>query len=274
MEGRDALQKGDYNVACAKLQSSLDASGALGPLLNLADCEEKRGRLATSLALWRQGQARLAKKPDDERLPVARQHIADLDKRVPTLLLVLAPKAPSNTSVMVDGKRIERFETPTPLDPGSHDVVASAEGRENEVATVELAVGERRTLTVGSWAQGSEAPSSGASGKKIAGFVLGGVGVAGLVMFGVTGGLMVGQKNVVDEHCNEQSRKCDMEGAEAAKQGRTLGIVNGITLGAGLAGVAVGVVLIATSGSGEKKAASLRITPVQGGSMVTVGGQF
>lgn len=273
-EGRAALDKGDYEAACSKLRSSFEISDALGPLLNLADCEEKRGRLVAALELWQKGAVRLAEKPRDERGPIAKQHITELEGRIPRLALSLAPGAPAGIRVRVDGAEVEGLPREMPLDPGTHEVIISAKGHEEKRSTITLDPSEREPFQVAPGRPRTDEPGGeSGSGRRTAGIVVGGVGLAGLVAFGVTGGLMLGKQAVVDEHCDAGSRTCDATGFDAAASGRTLGIVNGAVLGVGLAGVAVGTLLIVTGG-GEKKTASVGIRALPGGSMLSLGGRF
>ena len=53
-EGREAMKRADYALACPSFERSLALDPALGTLLNLAVCEEKRGRLGQALARYRQ----------------------------------------------------------------------------------------------------------------------------------------------------------------------------------------------------------------------------
>src|SRR5262245_1711819 len=47
-EARAAMQSGDFDAACAKFEESERLDKAPGTVLNLAECEEKRGRVATA----------------------------------------------------------------------------------------------------------------------------------------------------------------------------------------------------------------------------------
>src|SRR5450755_3617279 len=53
-DGRAAAQRGDWETACPKLRESQRLDPAAGTLLNLADCEEHRGKVATAWQLFRQ----------------------------------------------------------------------------------------------------------------------------------------------------------------------------------------------------------------------------
>ena len=64
---RDLAKSGHYAEACPKFEASLELDEQLGTLVNLADCYENLGRVATAWAGW--GAAReWAKREGDDRL--------------------------------------------------------------------------------------------------------------------------------------------------------------------------------------------------------------
>lgn len=160
-EGRAAMEKGDIETACKKFIESFDISGALGPLLNLAECEEKRGRPATALARWKRGLIKLQEKPKDKRIGPVQERITALEKVVPRLTVKLAPNAPEGTRVRIDGEIIEMPSGPVPVDPGERSVTVRApdhEERKYKVMVVEL---DRKELTVTVGRKTSEIPPAG-----------------------------------------------------------------------------------------------------------------
>ena len=70
-QGRAEMNAHRYAAACALFQESLDVGAPVGALLNLADCQDKLGHPARSLALWKEGLAKLPQ--DDPRRDLARQ---------------------------------------------------------------------------------------------------------------------------------------------------------------------------------------------------------
>src|SRR4051812_39657412 len=84
-DAREAMARKDFDVACRKFRESDRLDPALGTRINLANCEEQRGQLATAWALFRQVQEKLP--PTDARAPIARDRIAKLDARVPHLII-------------------------------------------------------------------------------------------------------------------------------------------------------------------------------------------
>ena len=70
-QGRAAMAAGSYDIACARFRDSDKLDPAVGTRFNLADCEERRGRLATAWSLFRGVLSELAH--EDDRRPIAEQ---------------------------------------------------------------------------------------------------------------------------------------------------------------------------------------------------------
>src|SRR5580700_9176679 len=128
-QGRAALEAKDYSTACPKFSASLQIERAVGTLISLAQCEEATVRLAAARQHWQEA-ADLADATNDRlnRGPFARQHFAQVDPRVPRLLLRLAAGAPADTSVRRDDVTLgaAAFGVPLPLDPGAHRITVIA----------------------------------------------------------------------------------------------------------------------------------------------------
>jgi hypothetical protein len=145
-EGHAAFTRGDLATACAKFSASQRLDPAGGTLINLADCEERSGRLALAWLHWRESIAMF--EAQDPRLALARQRSEALDARVPRLTLVLAPGAPPATRVTRDGAGVEPagIGVAVPVDPGAHRVTVIAPNSPPRHYDVHLAEGERRVL--------------------------------------------------------------------------------------------------------------------------------
>ena len=111
------------------------------------------------------------------------------------------------------------------------------------------------------------AQSSG-SGRRTAAYVAGGVGIAGVVVGSVTGILVLGKKQTVNDNCT--GHDCNDAGYSAATSGQSLGLVSTISFGVGVAGLAVGAVLLLTGSESERSAR--RWQPVLTASDGTYGG--
>jgi hypothetical protein len=129
-EGRDLVKREDYKGACEKFEQAiaLDPS-APGVMLNLGLCNEKLGKLKTSLKWYRDAQiaASSAKLVDYEE--AAKERTTALLLIVPNVKIELGA-APPDTQIRIDGERIAppdygKFD----LDPGPHELEATATGK-------------------------------------------------------------------------------------------------------------------------------------------------
>ncbi len=287
--GRAAIANGDFSRACEQFRESGRLDPAVGTDFNLADCEEKRGRLATAWELFVSVEQRLP--PGDERIDVAERRAQALEARVPKLTLRLAPGAPLDSTVR-DGKVALGAATlgvALPLDPGRHEFVVSAPGRAPRRFEITLAEGDARVLDVtpGALANSaivSESPpdardaasiphdSSRHSSTRTLGFVLGGVGVAGLGAGAVTGLMVLGKKSTLDASCDAR-KVCSQAGVDAAQSGRTLEIVSTVGWIVGAVGLGAGAYFVLTSGTGEARTVA-GIAPIPAGAQLSVTRNF
>lgn len=273
-EGRALSDAGDIAGACAKFRESGRLDPAVGTTFNIADCEERLGRLARAWTLFGEVTQRLP--ATDKRHAVAQKRAAALEPRLPKLSVKLDASAPAGTRVVRDGVELgsASLGTALPVDPGEHVVVVSAPGRADRQFKLIISEREIRTLEV---AAGAAQESSGVaqpvvgggqvdvqpaprSKSPVLGYVLGGIGVAGFVTGAVAGALVLQRKGVVDEHCDD-AKRCDDEGLDAASSGKTLGVITTVGLVTGVVGVGAGTYLILSAGSREDaRAASVSLS--------------
>jgi hypothetical protein len=268
-QGREAADAGDHAKACEKFKESNRLDPALGTVFNIADCEEKLGRLATAWQLFQEVAQRLPS--GDDRQGIAKERARALEPRLPRLAVRLAAAAPSGTQVQRDGVELgsASLDTPLPVDPGPHSVTATAPGREPRVFNVVLREAESQSIEVEPGAQSSgtvttelttdRAPSSN---QRTVGYVLGGIGLVGLAVGTVAGVMVLERKSTVDDNCDE-AKRCNREGFDAAESGRTLGVVTTAGLVVGALGLASGAYLILSSPKheGPRTALFTRATP-------------
>jgi len=276
---RAAMAKGALDEACEKFRESDQLDPAPGTELNLADCEEKRGRLASAWVLFRTVEEKLAE--NDERLPVAHARAQALQPRVPKLMLSLSPDAPKNCRVK-DGAvdfGSAAFGVPLPLEPGPHELVVSAPGFEPRQFRVLLVPGETRALAVSPGARTSAATPAEheaaratahedpapSTGKRTLGFALSGLGVAGLGAGTIAGALMLSQKHTVAAEC-QPDKSCTAAGLDAAHSASSLQTVSNIGWVVGGAALGAGIYLLLSSGGSAKSSTTLAVatTPTGG----------
>jgi cytochrome c-type biogenesis protein CcmH/NrfG len=136
--GRTLMKGGDVEQACAKFRESHRLEPAPGTRLNLALCEESLGNLARAWQLFRSLATWLP--PEDARLLLVREHLAELDQRVPRLVLHAEPDLPSGATVHSEGLSVTRegFDVPIPVDPGRYVLWVDAPEHARRAYEVEL----------------------------------------------------------------------------------------------------------------------------------------
>src|SRR5687768_16841895 len=69
--GRDSAKKGDWDKACSQFAESQRLDPAPGTLLNLADCEERRGLIASAWSHYTEASTQF--KPGDTRTKFSKE---------------------------------------------------------------------------------------------------------------------------------------------------------------------------------------------------------
>ncbi len=126
----DALDK-LHRVAAVKLTPGIRYHVAL--------CEEHLGHLVSALDLFAAAQVQARAEGARDVLRLVGSHLDDLGPRVPRLTVRVLP-VDATASVKLDGNLLppSSVGTPIPVDPGTHQLEASAEPRSPAVATVTL----------------------------------------------------------------------------------------------------------------------------------------
>jgi hypothetical protein len=228
-----------------------------------------------------------------------------LDAALPRIghLTVSVQVEPKDTpvSVTVSGAAVPAalLGVERPTDPGTHEVVATAEGYLPAKTSVELTEGGRQsiTLTLSADPNAVKPPAAAPpiaaaplapvappppaatarSSNNTLAFVLLGVGGAGIITGGVTGMLAISKKNDLD--CPD--KRCSGKDADELDSAKTLALVSTIGFGAGIVSAGIGTVLLVTSsGSSEQHGRApaenkrLSLTPYVGVGNAGVTGSF
>lgn len=152
-EGRKLHKQGKIAAACEKFAASERVESSVGTLLNLGDCREKLGQLATAWATFRKAEAAARRAGDDaQRAAEAHRRAAELESMLSHLTILVPPES------RIQGLTIHRGEVvidaaiwgdPVPVDPGSYTISAEAPGYVGWETQVEIAEREDRdTITV------------------------------------------------------------------------------------------------------------------------------
>ncbi|WP_437762026.1 hypothetical protein WMF27_01570 [Sorangium sp. So ce281] len=273
-EGRRLMEAKSYAQACPKLAESQRLRPGTGTLLNLALCNEGLGRTATAWGQFKEALFASKKEGNAAREAFAQEHIDALEPRLSKIQLN-AENTPG-LLVRVDGGDIPAaaLGTPIPIDPGAHEVEATASGYTVWSTTVQVgesadlkAIAIPKLLPVAPTSKpaGPQAPPasggagvrSGGGGLQPAGFVIGGAGVAVLGVGAVFGILAAGQASDAEKDetlCPE--KRCTPEGRKEINAAETKALVSTIGVGVGVAALAAGAVLVLTSGPSRAEGAS------------------
>lgn len=274
--GREALKRGEWATACAKLSESQSLDPAAGTALNLAVCEEKQGHVASAWQRLREAIDFLPQ--DDDRIPLALKQIALLERRLPHLTVRLAPQAPPGTRVQRDevemtGALIGFAE---PVDPGPHVIRVSAPGYAGRMYQVDAREGFPEELAVEPGPP-LPPPVMRYGARRVAGFVALGIGGSMLAVGAVTGLTVIARGNerarlCAGDACPTQSASDNAHSVDSL--GKTLAIISPTAFAMAAVGVASGVYLLLSSPGKESAHVALAPVVLPGATGLTLSGAF
>jgi len=272
-QAKQLAVSGKYVEACPKFEESERLDPGIGTQFQLANCYEHAGRIASAWTLFIEvaSAARGMKQPEREK--VARDRAAALEAKIPKLTITVAGAEGSpDLEVKRDGVLVGRAQwgAALPCDPGDHVVTAHAPGKKPFEKRLQLAAGATASIAVPPLENGDAGPvtlatptpatsgtrvvsSDRGSSQRTIGLVVAGVGVVGLGVGGVLGLAAKSKFNEAAGNCDD--RGCDQTGVEQRHSAVLGGNVATIVFGVGIAGVAAGGVLWATSPKGEARVA-------------------
>jgi hypothetical protein len=307
-QARELAKAEKWEEACPKFEASFKYDPVLGTKLNLATCFERTGKLASAWGLYRDS-IELAKKANDpKRADYATKQAAALEPRLPTLRITLPEKPPAGLVVARDGTALDAgaFGVALYIDPGTHEVTASAPGFVPFKQSVTLAEGKAETLAIPTLATEprtpvkSEPPVPGTPGTSEepkldvtkepprapsrTRFHLGlGAGGAGVVALGA--GMVFGLKAMstqdeLERICGGSRLECPANqagrGQDLYDTSKSQAMASTILVIGGGVAVAAGAVLILTAPRAKERAASARLLPTMsdGGAGIAAVGRF
>jgi hypothetical protein len=288
-QGQTLMREKRYAEACPKLAESQRMDPSTGTLLNLGTCHEQEGKLASAWSEFNDA-LQLAQRDDrQDRVAFAQEHIAAIEPRLSRLKLELSPIGdPPGLEVRLDGKVVGRpaFGVAMPVDPGPHEIGASAPGKRPWQTTVVAAQGPASQAVVipaltdaPAGATAGAAPASGAKSdrpppdgktQRIVAYALGGVGVVGLAL-GSVFGMQAISKNDESNQKGCTDNQCSPDAAEIRRDAQAAGTASTVAFAIGGAALAGGVVLFLTAPKARTPAATARIGTVPGGASLEVG---
>lgn len=164
-EAKRLMANGNLAEACPKLEESQKLDPALGTVLNLADCYERDGRLASAWSHFveAEGIARGGGHLDAES--VARDRASRLAAVLSNVVIEVEPEASTpGLEITRDGVVVgpAQWGVPIPADRGVHVVKATAPGKKNWDARFEVSA-QGATVTIRVRALDSEPTPNGSA---------------------------------------------------------------------------------------------------------------
>jgi hypothetical protein len=280
-EGRKLVAEGKYGEGCSKLEASQRLDPGIGTLFNLADCQEKNGKLATAWGLFLEAASGARASGNHAREQAARDRAAILEKKMPRILIKVSDADAAGLTLKRDGAAIDRalWGTAVPVDPGPTTIEASAAGKRTWTKTVQLRAEQANVVVDIPQLESLSAPVAQAStpppvtietdrphggGSKIAGFTLLGAGAVGITVGTIFGLEARSNWNDAKSNC-VVGNQCWQPGLDLADQARGKATVSTIAFIAGGAALAAGALLVITSRDGAGTRSGLAL----GGSIDT-----
>jgi tetratricopeptide (TPR) repeat protein len=219
-EGRALLEAGKTEAACEKFDESQRLDPALGTLLNLAECHALVGRTASAWARFRELAEKARRAGQKDREAYAEEQASALAKKLSYVSLRLVPALPID-KLAIDGQVLgaASYQSPIPLDPGSHRVVVSSGADVYEVTVQAPATAGEHSVEVPLDAAHRVArpPSkpvatTGVDARAIAGWSTIGAGLIGVGLGSYFGARALSLRGDSDEHCD--GTVCDAVGLD------------------------------------------------------------
>jgi hypothetical protein len=263
------MASGDFAEACPKFAQSQALDPAPGTALNLANCYEKWGKLASAWSAYRSAEAAASSAKQKDRATFAKKKAAALQPKLSRLTVVVPGAAQTSTlQVRFDSEPVQAPEwgVPIPRDGGQYEIQVSAAGKKTWTVRVDLRPSGQNLVievpvledapapvaetpapapapaVVEPIAKPSKVEQRGSTQRTI-GVVVTGIGVAGLATAGALGLAAKSQFNKAEK---EQSPAREKDSQQAVKMGNMATVAAAV--GGGLA--ATGLVIWLTAPRG------------------------
>jgi serine/threonine-protein kinase len=304
-EGKRLVEQGDFAAACPKFEASLANDVKLGTKLALAACYERTGRTASAWTgfLDAAAMARRAGPSEEARERYAAKQARDLEPKL-VRLVIAVPEPTPGLEVTRGGSPVvpATFGVPVPVDPGDHEIVAAAEGRQRWTQLVRVGLEPVTTVTVPPLPPieapvvTAPPPASDSEPAPLAAapppepvdeapartptmrWVGYGVGAAGVALVGVGlyfGASAMSKWNDAKSMCvgDTEPLSCTAEGVTLRDDAAGAATLSTITVGVGAAAIAGGVLLVLLNPP-RREGVAISPTVGTGGVGVAVSGSF
>jgi hypothetical protein len=268
-QAKKAMAAHRYPEACPKLEESLRLQEAVGTLLNLADCYEKEGKLASAWSRFLEVATKARAAGQLARARIGHDRAAALAPKLSNLVIDVVASRAEGLEIRRDGTLVGEAEwgAAIPADAGTHTIDATAPGRKpwsetvlvtDGATTARVSVPDLERIPVEPRAPTAapvpesvppepiatpSEPHRHGNGLKIAAIVVGGLGVAGVGVGSAFGLISLVDHNDASKICPAPGPCSGPDGVAAWHKAYDAGNVANIAFIAGGAGLAAGTVL-------------------------------
>jgi hypothetical protein len=234
---RKLMGENDFATACPLLEEAYGLDHGGGTLLALALCHEGEGKLGTALGEFKESLKVAVRTQRSDRVMLAESHVQALEAKVPRIKVKPPSPEPAGFLVFIDGKIAPHatFIAGVPVDPGPHQVVAQANGEKDWSQQLTIVPGSKPILVeVPPFRNPSHEqvrrevfePAPDAPPSRTAGWVLGGVAVAGVATGSVFGLLAFDANARSQAECKNDV--CTQKGVELNEDARRNALVSNV----------------------------------------------
>jgi hypothetical protein len=310
MLNSDSMRSGRLGITVVLVATSLAAGGAVRAAdPTTAECLAANEKAVTA---YRQHNLREARQellvcaattcPADVRVECSKRAV-DVNAAIPTIVFEVRDSADNEltaVSVTMDGQPLfDRIEgIAVPLDPGEHKFTFRVEGRPTVEKTLVLYEGQKdrhERIVIAALTAPAAPPvtapppapppgfppppppveSSSGGGSTLLPFVVGGFGLAGVVVGSIAGGLSLSAWSDAQSKCGSPSSCPDYSDAQSAhSRAQTDATISDVAFGVGAAGLVAAGVLWLFRPSASRTAALVSPMVGPGGSGLQVAGGF
>ncbi len=271
--GKKLMDAGQTAAGCAEFERSQRIDASVGTLLNLGDCYEKLGKVASAMASFERAASDAT---DPRRQTYATERVLELSKRVCRLELRAADASPKDLHVTRNGEDITGLlGSAIPTDPGRYVLEMTASGYRGWSKTVEIKE-EGKTTRVRLPAlepipEPTKPPTpttemvtvdtKPASKRRVIALGVGGVGLAVIATGLAFGGIAQSKLSESEDHCDTANR-CDQKGFDLVQDAKSSANVSTGLVVVGGAALVVGSILWLTAPKNPSSLSQATLTPV------------
>jgi len=291
-KGRALFIKEQFEPALVEFRAASELYESPNTRLYIARCEQKLGHMATAYVEFQRAASEAADRArTDPRYAstsdVAKQEGAALEGKLAHVIIVTPAGLPNGVTITINDTPLglASVGVPAPVDPGTVEIVATAPGYLRLHKSANIAAGESTEIKVQLAKEASQDATtttmttnddkasdtsrdttpSASHGLRNAGFVVGGIGIAGIGVFATFAGLAQSRFDQLKSQCGGA---CDASYSSQISEGQTFQLVANVALAAGGAALVTGAIMVIAGMSTGAAPIQAAFSPLPGGGWI------